>query len=186
MAIRLITLGGLHAFNDDIELERLAGQRLRLALLVYIAVERRVAREPLTAVFWPESSSDNARHALRQCLYQLRNELGPDVLEVNAREVRASAHVCADVHDFAAALEKGDPETAARLYQGPFLAGASLLDLQSWESWVESRRVQYARAFRKACREWVGSRRAAGDLQGAIEAAQRWIVPDPFDDEAQH
>ena len=34
MAIRLITLGGLHAFRDDIELERLAGQRLRLALLV--------------------------------------------------------------------------------------------------------------------------------------------------------
>jgi tetratricopeptide (TPR) repeat protein len=94
--------------------------------------------------------------------------------------------VGADVHVFAAALERGQPEAAVQLYGGPFLAGVNLVNLQSWENWVEGRRMQYARAFRKACRDWLESRRAALDLQGAIEAAQRWVVTDPLDDEAQH
>jgi hypothetical protein len=105
---------------------------------------------------------------------------------VGPLEVRASASLRTDVHEFTDALAQGHAEAAARLYGGPFLAGINLADLQPWESWVEARRTEYARAFRKACREWVASRRAQGDLQGAIEAAQCWVAPDPLDDEAQH
>ena len=42
------------------------------------------------------------------------------------------------------------------------------------------------RAFRKASRELLELRRAAGDLTGAIEAAERWAEREPSDDEAQH
>src|SRR5688500_19533718 len=101
MAIHLTTLGALRAFRDGVELERLVGKRLRAALLVYLAVERRAARESLMALFWPESSTDNARHALRQTLYHLRTDLGADWLDVRTHEVRASADVHTDVHAFA-------------------------------------------------------------------------------------
>lgn len=186
MAIRLTTLGGLRAYGDDAELDWLLSQRLRAALFVYLAVERRVSREALTAFFWPESDEENARHALRQTLYHLRKAMGGGWLESRAHELRMGASVRTDVQAFDAALERCDAESAARLYAGPFLEGVNLVDLKAWESWVDGRRTRYARAFRKANREWLEARRTAGDRAGAIEAAQCWVAPDPFDDEAQH
>lgn len=184
--MRLITLGGLRAFVGDGELDWLPSQRLRAALFVYLAVERRAPRESLLALFWPESDGENARHALRQSLYQLRKALGHGWLESRAQELRIGEGVWTDVGAFDAALHRQDPEAAVELYHGPFLEGIHLVDLAEWESWVDGRRAQYAREFRKACRAVVEARRAGGDLAGAVEAAQRWVAPDPMDDEAQH
>jgi DNA-binding SARP family transcriptional activator len=186
VAIHLTTLGGLHVRRDAAELERLTGQRLRAALLVYMGVERCASREALLALFWPESSSASGRHALRQSLYHLRRELDAEIFELRTHELCIRDVVTADVHDFAAALDAGDFETAVRLYAGPFLHGVHLVDLHPWEGWVDAQRAHYARLFRRASRGWVEARRAAGDIQGAIEAAQHWLAPDPFDDEAQH
>jgi DNA-binding SARP family transcriptional activator len=186
VAILLKTLGGLHVRRDAVEMERLTGQRLRAALLIYMAVERCTSREALLALFWPESTSAAGRHALRQSLYHLRRELDTEFFELRTHELCISDVVTADVHDFTTALEAGDFETAARLYEGPFLHGVHLVDLQPWEAWVDAQRAHYARLFRRACREWVDARRAAGDVRGAVDAAQHWLAPDPFDDEAQH
>ena len=78
MAIQLITFGGLHVVSDNGELDWLLAQHARAALLVYLAVERRVSRESLIAFFWPESDAENARHALRQSLYHLRKAVGAE------------------------------------------------------------------------------------------------------------
>lgn len=186
MIIRLTTLGGLRAAGDNGELDSLFGRRLRAALFVYLAVERRVARASLTTLFWADCPEEQARHRLRQGLYDLRKVLGDGWIDVTPHEVRVSPDVHTDVHAFTQALERGDPEAAARLYGGPYLEGMHLVDQTAWESWVDSRRAEYARCFRRACREWLEARRAAGDLRGALQAAQCWVAPDPFDDEAQH
>jgi len=186
VAIHLVTFGGLHAADDRGELDWLLGQHSRAALFVYLAVERRVSRESLTTVFWPESDAENARHALRQSLYQLRKAIGVEWIDSRAHELVVTGEIHADAHDFSHALERGDVESAARLYRGLFLDGVHLVDLKSWESWVDGRRAQYARSFRRACRELVEARHVAGDLAGAIEAAERWVERDPSDDEAQH
>jgi DNA-binding SARP family transcriptional activator len=186
VAIELVTFGGLHVLDDEGELDWLVSQHSRAALFVYLAVERRVSREALTTVFWPESDAENARHALRQGLYQLRKAVRTDWIESRAHELVVTGDVRTDVHEFVDALARGDVESAVRLYRGPFLDGVHLVDLSQWENWVDSRRAQYARAFRKACRELLESRRAAGDLAGAIEAAELWATREPLDDEAQH
>jgi DNA-binding SARP family transcriptional activator/tetratricopeptide (TPR) repeat protein len=186
VAIELVTFGGLHVLDDEGELDWLAGQHSRAALLVYLAVERRVSREALTTVFWPESDAENARHALRQSLYQLKKAVRSDWIESRAHELVVTGDVRTDVHDFLNALERGDLESAVKLYRGPFLHGVHLVDLSQWESWVDSRRAQYARAFRKACRELLESKRGAGDAAGAIEVAELWCAREPSDDEAQH
>jgi DNA-binding SARP family transcriptional activator/TolB-like protein len=187
VAIQLVTFGGLHVVDDTGELERLLSQHSRAALFIYLAVERRVSRESLTAMFWPESDAENARHALRQSLYQVRKAAGgSDWIDSRAHELVVSDDVRTDARAFTDALNRGDVESAVRLYRGPFLDGVHLVDLKPWESWVDSRRAQYARAFRKACRDLIQVRRAAGDLAGAIEAAERWTARDPSDDEAQH
>jgi eukaryotic-like serine/threonine-protein kinase len=186
MTIHLNTFGGLRAQRDGEELEWLLGQRLRVALFVYLAIERRVSRESVTTVFWPESSGENARHALRQSLYHLRKALGEEWLEAGPHELRVSADVRTDVHAFLCELERGAADEAVRLYTGFFLEGVNLADLQPWESWVDARRLEYARCFRAACRDLVEARRGVGDLAGALEAARHWVAPDPLDDEAQH
>lgn len=186
MTIRLQLLGGLRAYDASHELDWLQGQRLRAALLVYLAIERSAPRSTLTALFWPESDEEAARHALRQSLYRLRGDLGADWLEARTQDLRITERVETDVGAFEAAIARGDPAAAVRLYGGHFLEGTHLLDLKPWENWVDARRATLARAFRKACRDWVDGCRAAGDHAGAIEAAQHWVLPDPSDDEAQH
>jgi DNA-binding SARP family transcriptional activator/tetratricopeptide (TPR) repeat protein len=186
VTIRLTTFGGLRVVSDEGELDFLLGQRSRAALLVYLGVEREVSRDSLLTVFWPESDEESARHALRQSLYHLRGALGHTWFESRGREVRVRANVTTDVQAFTRALEEGDTEAAAKLYRGPFLDAVHLADLNAWDAWVEGKRALYARGFRKACRGWLEERRRAGDLGGAVETAERWVAPDPLDDEAQH
>jgi DNA-binding SARP family transcriptional activator/TolB-like protein len=187
VSIRITTLGGLRARADDGgEIEWLHGQRLRAALFVYLAVERQASRDTLVALFWPESDAEHARQALRQSLYQLRKAVGGKWLESRAQELRVSTDVRTDGEDLVATLERGDAESAASLYGGPFLDGVHLVDVHAWETWVDARRAQYARTFRKACRDWLDAKRAGGDLAGALEAAEWWVAREPSDDEAQH
>ena len=186
MAIELVTFGGLHILDDEGELDWLAGQRTRAALLIYLAVERRVSREALTTVFWPESDAENARHALRQSLYHLKKAVSSDWVESLSHDLAVTDDVRADVHEFMDAVASGNLESAVRLYRGPFLDGVHLVDLTSWEGWVDSRRAQYARTFRKASRDLFESHTSAGNLRGAVEVAELWAARDALDDEAQH
>jgi len=186
MAIQLITFGGLRAADDGSELHWLLAQHSRAALFVYLALERRVPRESLTAIFWPESDTESARHALRQSLYQLRKTVGSEWVDSRAHELVVTGEIRCDAHDFTHALEQGDLDSAVRLYTGPFLDGVHLVDLKPWENWVDARRAQYARLFRKACRELCDAKQTAGDPTGAIEVAERWAARDPGDGEAQH
>ncbi len=180
MAVRLVTFGGLHVVDDAGELERLLAQRSRAALFIYLAVERRVSRESLAAMFWPESDAENARHALRQSLYHSRRAMGDrEWIDSRAHELVVRDDVRADANLFTDALERGDTELAVGLYRGPFLDGVHLVDLKPWENWVDGRRAQFARAFRQACRDLVEAKRAAGDLRGAIEAAEAMGRPRP-------
>ncbi len=187
MSIRLVTFGGLHVFAGERELERALAQRSRAALLAYLTIERRVSRDALTAMFWPESDACAARHALRQSLYHLRNALGDTGwIAVRGHELVLQPGVVADATAFSEAVVRGDSERAMQLYHGPFLDGVHLLALQSWESWVDVLRTRYARLFRRACRAALDARLAAGDYMGAVGVAERWTLPDPTDDEAQH
>jgi len=187
MEIRLVTFGGLRVFTGGEDCERLLSQRSRAALFVYLTIERRVARDALMAMFWPESDEQAARHALRQSLYHLRNALGgAEWIVARGHELVVRADVAVDATCFDDAMARGDADRAMRLYTGPFLAGVHLVALQSWESWVDARRTRYARLFRQACRRVVDARLAAGDFAGAIAVAERWAAPDPTDDEAQH
>jgi DNA-binding SARP family transcriptional activator len=186
VAIQLITLGGLRADAESGELDWLLAQHSRAALFVYLAVERRVSRESLMTVFWPESDAENARHALRQSLYQLRKAVGSDWIESRAHELAVTGDIRCDAHEFTDAIDRGDLDSAVRAYRGPFLDGVHLVALTTWETWVDAKRAQLARAFRIACRDLLATKRAAGDLKGAVTAAELWVARDQTDNEAQH
>ena len=151
MAIQLITFGGLLPLMTPATRRAtraaLAGRAIRLS-----RARAACPRESLTAIFWPESDTESARHALRQSLYQLRKTWAAN------GSTRARTSLSLPVRllrrdQFTHALERGDLDSAVRSYNGPFLDGVHLVDLKPWESWVDARRAQYARSFRKACRE---------------------------------
>ena len=100
MAIPLLAFGGLQVNDATGELDRLLAQHSRAALFVYLAVERRVSRESVTALFWPESDAENARHALRQSLYHLRKAVGGEWIESRAHELVVTAEVRTDTQAF--------------------------------------------------------------------------------------
>jgi len=186
MTIHLATFGGLSAADDRGKMDWLLARRARTALFVHLAVEREVSREALLATFWPESSPENARHALRQGLYQLRQSLGEEWVESRTHEIRVTERVRTDLGAFEDALDRGDPESAARTYRGPFLDGIHLVDLPAWERWVDGWRARCARAFRQACRDWMELEYAPGASGRIVEVGELWVAADPLDDEAQH
>ena len=187
MRIQLVTFGGLRVFDGGRELEALLSQRSRAALFIYLTIERRASREALAAMFWPESDTEAARHALRQSLYHIRKALGnADWVQSRGQELVVCRDVVADATALSEAADGGDAERAVRLHRGPFLHGVHLLDLHAWECWVDGRRALYGRAFRRACREVLDARLAARDFTGATRVAERWTENDPTDDEAQH
>ncbi len=186
MTIRITTFAGLSAADDDEGLDWLLARKARTALLVHLAVEREVSREALLATFWPESAPENARHALRQGLYQLRQSLGEDWLESRTHEIRVTDRIWTDLGAFESAIDRGDPEAAARIYTGPFLDGIHLVDLPGWERWVDGCRARCARAFRHTCRDWMELEYGAGRSERAVEVGELWVAADPLDDEAQH
>ncbi|HSL68829.1 MAG TPA: hypothetical protein VK864_01240, partial [Longimicrobiales bacterium] len=87
MSIRLFTLGGLQGYQADTELDWLASQWLRAAVLTYLALERTCTRDTLQAMLWPESDADSAAHRLSQAVYALRRALGEDCIETRGREL---------------------------------------------------------------------------------------------------
>jgi DNA-binding SARP family transcriptional activator/TolB-like protein len=184
MPLRLTTLGTPRVFyRDGVELAELPSQRLRFALLVYLAAEGEATRDSILSMFWPDRDPARSRHALRQMLYELRQLLGEDWIELGRDRVVVHADV--DVVAFEAAATGGRHEEALALYGGEFLAGFDL-DNRAFEGWVDRRRAQLGRLHRRLRRERIDALVRAGDVAGALAAAQAWVELDALEDEANH
>jgi DNA-binding SARP family transcriptional activator len=184
--IRVETLGTVRISRDGEEIDVLLRQKLRCALLVYVAVEQQTTRELLASLFWQDRAPDKARHALSQIVYELRRGLGEDVIETTGDRVRVSAEMEVDSRDFASAIEREDFESAFELYRGPFLHGFHLAESHPFEVWTDTQAARLVRFHRRARRAAIHQRMAAGDSTAALAAARRWVEIDPGDDEAQH
>lgn len=183
MPIRLTTLGAARVHRGDTAYPDLPAQRLRFALLVYLAVEQDVSRDEVVSMFWADRDTGRGKHALRQMLYELRQVLGEHWIEVRRDRIVASAVV--DAIEFERAVEAGRTADALALYGGPFLLGFSL-ENRSFEAWVDRRGAHLARLHRRLQREHIGGLATAGRADEAVTAARQWVELDPLDDEAAH
>lgn len=184
--LRLSALGIPRVVRRGEELSAFARQPLRTALLFYLAVEGRTTRSTLVTVLWPERDESRGRHALSQTLYELRQELGDEVIRTVGEELRIEPGVEVDVREFEEAVEAEEFGRASDLYRGLFLEGAHLCDSREFEGWVDRTRARLARLHRVAQRERIAALVAGGELREALEAARKWASLEPLDDEAQH
>src|SRR5207248_5848039 len=90
VTLRLTTFGGLLLERDDAIVTGASAQRRKLALLAYLAVagDRGASRDKLLGIFWPETDTERARHALSQTLSALRHGLKCDDLVLGTSDLR--------------------------------------------------------------------------------------------------
>ncbi|HEY7612130.1 MAG TPA: tetratricopeptide repeat protein [Gemmatimonadales bacterium] len=173
MAI-LKLFGGASLETDAGPLHGPAAQRRRLGLLARLALAgtQGLSRDKLVAYLWPESGTDKARHLLSDSIYRINQSLGGDVLVAGGDQVRIDfARLRCDVVEFEAALERGEPEAAVRLYRGPFLDGFFLDEALELERWVESERERLAHRYAAAVEALAEAAESRGDH---LEAARHW------------
>jgi DNA-binding SARP family transcriptional activator/TolB-like protein/Tfp pilus assembly protein PilF len=174
--VELRILGTLQlGASDGRDLETLARQSKRTALLIYLAAavpNGLHRRDTLLALFWPELDETHARASLSQALYVLRNELGEQAIVTRGDgEVGLSRDVVwCDARAFEAALDAGQPAEALALYRGALLDGFFLSDVPEFERWLERERDRLRE--RAAVGGWALAEASAA--AGDVFEAERW------------
>ena len=178
--IALRTLGALDlSASDGRDVRAVLRQPKRCALLVYLALagpERFRRRDTVVALFWPERDEQHARGALRQALTFLRRELGEGIVATRGEEEigLTPGAVAIDVREFERSCEAGSNADAVSLYRGDFLDGVFLSDAgPAFEQWVDEQRGRLRSMAARAAWALAETRRAAGDVSGALEMARR-------------
>ena len=159
------------------------------ALLAYLALQRGrpVPREQLADLLWGRSGGEQARKSLRQCLMVVRAALkgsGADALTAEGDSISlvGDGHIAVDATRFdvlGASKEKDDLEAAVALYRDEFLAGLQIASAP-FDEWVLMQRRRLASAMSDVLHRLASAREQAGEIDGAIEAAERLTEFDPL------
>lgn len=179
--VQLRLLGTLQiTASDGRDLTSLARQSKRTALLAYLAAAVPNGfhrRDTLLALFWPELSGTNARGALSQALYVLRNTLGHQAIVTRGDEEVGLCRevVWCDVRAFEVALDAGQPKEALALYLGDLLNGFSVGDAPEFGLWLDHERERLRDRAAEGAWAWAGARAAEGDTAQAVRWA-RWAA----------
>ncbi|HUQ80649.1 MAG TPA: BTAD domain-containing putative transcriptional regulator [Gemmatimonadaceae bacterium] len=179
--LHLVTFGGLalESVNEAVA-PRLSAQRLALLAVLAAEGDRRVSRERLTGLFWPDADEERARHSLRQALYTLRQEVGRDVIRSDFVLSLDASVITADIVAFRAALARGDREVAAQLARGPFLDGFYLPGAAPFQRWVEEERARLHSASAAAIASLAADASSAKELDAAVRWWRRLTELDPL------
>jgi len=179
--LHLVTFGGLalESVNEAVA-PRLSAQRLAILAVLAAEGDRRVSRERLTGLFWPDVDEERARHSLRQALYTLRQEVGRDVVRSEFVLALDPSAITSDVGALRSALARGDRAAAGTLVRGPFLAGFYLPSAASFQRWVEEERARLHTAATGAIAALAAEASSANDLDGAIAWWRQLTGLDPL------
>ncbi|MGE0331735.1 MAG: BTAD domain-containing putative transcriptional regulator [Ramlibacter sp.] len=163
-----------------------------LALLIYIAMERRpVRREVLADMFWCDTGDDGARANLRLALTKLRQRL-PGVIHADAETVGidAGADVQVDALQLLRAADTaGQQQGASALggavarYCGPFLGDFQLRDCAAFDDWVGLQRQRIDRSTVVLLRELVRLEQQARHVHNELQYLELWAQIEPWNEE---
>lgn len=156
------------------------------ALLVLVGAHgaRGVARERLLAMLWGDEHHRDAHAALRQCLHQVRGELGEaaDILAgVGDRIVLSEALCSVDVVQFEQWAGREDLPTllgAARLYRDDLADGVEAG--AEFGQWVATERERLRDLAHGVAGRLVERAEEPAALEQAAQLARRLLGPDPL------
>lgn len=161
------------------------------ALLAFLILnrQRRVTREEVQALFWPEAEPARAQERLRRALYLLRRALEPHDLiaaEGNELTIAPDAALTVDYDDFERLLmdaHRTDPPMRAPLQAAVDLYTDDLLtDL--YADWALLEREHARQRLLIALRHLLAICQTAGDWPALITTAYRLLELDPLQEVA--
>jgi predicted ATPase/DNA-binding SARP family transcriptional activator len=191
--LRLQLLGGFRAAVGEREIDPRAWKLRRAAAIVKLlalAPERRLHREQMIDLLWPDLDPEVAAHNLNQALYVARRVLEPSLgRKQPSRYLPLQGQVLAlcpdvtldlDVAAFEAAADRAnhgdDPAAvpaALALYSG------ELLPDDRYEDWASARREALRARFHGLLLALAGSRERDGCHDEAIAALARLVADEP-------
>lgn len=163
-----------------------------MALLIYIAIERRpVRREVLADMFWGDTGDDGARANLRLALSKLRQRL-PGVIQADAESIGldAGAVVYVDALQLLQVADTAGQQQGASVlggavarYCGPFLGDFQLRDCAAFDDWAGLQRQRIDRSAVVILRELVRLEQQARHLHNELQYLQLWAQIEPWNEE---
>ncbi len=174
-------LGGASIQTSSGPLAGRATQRRRIALLAVLAVARArgVSRDKLIAYLWPEQDAEHGRALLSDSIYRVNQALDGEAIVSTGDDLRLSPDILSsDVAEFEDATDRGDWQTAANLYGGPFLDGFFLGDAEEFERWATTERDRLGRTYSRTLEALGESAERRGDT---IEAVRWWRALAAYD-----
>lgn len=136
------------------------------AMLTWLALEGPTARVRLTQLLWPDSEPAAARNALRQRLFQLKRNLGFELVTGQATLALAEGlvHDLDEADDVLGGVETG-------------LGGA-------FDEWLAVQRGRRRSRLRQALEELVEMAERAADWSDAIAHARELLAMEPLSEDA--
>jgi predicted ATPase/DNA-binding SARP family transcriptional activator len=171
------------------------------SLLAYVALfPQEHAREKLAALFWGDSTDEQARHSLRTALATLRNKLGEDLLLADRETVRLNPEqpVWVDALEFQRMVDLrllitdseasttlppsaiNTLQSAIDLYQGDLLPGF-------YDDWVLVERERLCQLYLDTLLRLAQEMRSQSQYARAVEFARKVLATEPTNEAAyQH
>ena len=175
--LQLLTLGAPLLLSQAGEQVRFR-TRKHFALLIRLAVEagRKLTRDYLMDLLWPDVAAPRARHSLAQALTVLKEKIGRDHLVVQRASIAlAAGAVQVDVGQIDA------PETQIR---GQFLDGFEVPGAVQFEQWKDEWRAKLMPRIRDCLVRQMDGGRRVGDFATVERHAQVLLDLDPLSEDA--
>ncbi|MEM9773051.1 MAG: AAA family ATPase [Chloroflexota bacterium] len=186
-AIKLFLLGLPHILQQG-EVTNLK-QRKGVALLTYLALNGVAQpREKLIGLLWAESTEEAARKNLRNLLWAIRKDFGPDLVVGEGDESLAlseSVWVDAAAFQMSAANPEAtaDSEQILTLYRGDLLESFQIRDAPEFEQWLLLERERLQQLFLHASRRLLYEYRGAQRWPELVKHVKRTLTIDPLQEE---
>src|SRR6266496_277020 len=175
--LQLLTLGAPLLLTDAGEQVRFR-TRKHFALLIRLAVDagRKLTRDYLMDLLWPDVPAPRARHSLAQALTVLKEKVGRDRLVVQRASIGLVADaVSADVRG----LDACDMEI-----RGHFLEGFEVPGAVRFEQWKDEWRAKLVPRIRDCLVKQMDAGRRIGDFATVERHAQVLLELDPLSEDA--
>lgn len=181
MRLHVTTLGKVAVIRD--------GEEIRFAypnsplLLTYLALHPGRTRAQMQLELFPDKDDQTGSSYLRQCIWDLRDKLGAEVVGCSGPHRAPVYHLgpCVSVElDFThllAAVRDGEAARALALYRGEFLLSVEDSD------WVRQKREEALLALTIELRRQMVQARERGDWRRVVLFANQLLKVDPLDRE---
>jgi len=185
--IYLKILGPVELRNDEgiVANSFLSGPK-RLALLTYLLLKQRKGfqrRDKILTVFWPEKGEKNARNALSNMLYHIRQNLDENLIITRGRnELKIDMdRIWCDALEFEHLTENRKMKSAIELYRGNFLEGFHYSQSSTdFNNWIEGAQDHFKKRYKHALKTLAEKAEENKKFSKAAELWNLHSLIDPY------